>query len=141
MTIFVAHRFDNPMNWGSIINQNHDTFFSIRKASCCGANGNLNFHLVNNNEAPFLPITEGKWQLLTAMHAGTTTSMYYTPSEPSMTTQAAIQSGSAPITIGNAMKVQESMGGWIAEIRAFGSALHATDRAVIELQMRNKHGL
>lgn len=141
MTIFVAYRMSAPESWGSIINQGHDTYFSIRKSDCCGGDGNLNWHIQNNNSTPLLPLNAGQWQVLTTLQDATTSTMYYTQSSPSSTAQAPIVAGSAPITIGNAIASAQSMGGEIAEVRAYGSALSAPERALIEAQLRIKYGI
>jgi hypothetical protein len=141
MTIFVVYRLNAPQTWGAIVNQAHDTYFSIRRTELGPAAGSLNFHIRNNNDVPTLPITLGAWQLLTAVQGASTTTMYYNPSSPASTTQAPIDSGSAPITIGNSILGGQSMGGLVAEIMAYASALSLGERAQIEAILRTKYGL
>ena len=141
MTIFVVYRMNTPQTWGSIINQGHDAYFSIRKSDCCGGGGNLNFHIRNNNTTPLLPLNTGSWRLLTVMQDATTTTMYTDPEDPAQANQPPITPGAAPISIGNSILNGQSMGGEIAEIRAFGSALDEATRAAIEAELEEKFAL
>ena len=142
MTIFVVFNMISPMNWGSLINQAHDTYFSIRKSDCCGGNGNLNFHIQNNNGAPLQPITLNSWRIVTAMRQGSTSTFYYVGGPVTTHNGDTLLGGqNVPITIGNAQVVGESMGGFIAEIRAFSSALTAGQRNAVETNLKSKFGL
>jgi Notch-like protein len=143
MTIFATYKMDTNMDWGSIINQAHDTFFSIRHSHpCCGGGGNLNWHIRNENAQPLLPLSLGQWRLLTTLQDATTALMYFVGTGLSSSAPSApINVGGSSITVGNAQSIAESMGGLITEIRAYASALTAIDRDAIERDLRGKHGL
>lgn len=142
MTIFVVFQMNAPETWGSILNQSHDAFFSIRKSDCCGGNGNLNFHIQNNNGAPLLPITTGAWRLLTAVRNGSTSSMFYRSGGSSSFVGDTLTAGSPqPVTLGNSIGGGQSMGGYIAEIRAFSDALSPSERSLVESSLAGKYGL
>ena len=146
MTIFVAYKMTSAPSWSTIIEQSHDTNFSLRVAACCGANGNLNFHIENDNDAPYLSPNLGQWQLLTGIQdAGTlTTTMYYSQASPASVTgaQQTPIGSSAPLSIGRSNGSSgENLNGDIAEIRIYSSVLSASDRTNVENDMRNKWGL
>jgi hypothetical protein len=142
MTIFVVFDMVSPQTWGTLINQSHDTYFSIRKSDCCGGNGNLNFHIQNNNAAPLQPITLNSWRVLTAMRQGNVSTMYYDPAGATSFTGDTLTGGiDVPITIGNAQALAQSMGGYIAEIRAYASPLDTTTRAAVELALKTKYAI
>jgi hypothetical protein len=142
MTIFVVFNMVAPQTWGAIVNQAHDTYFSIRKSDCCGGNGNLNFHIQNNNAFPLLPITTNTWRLLTAMRQGTTSTMYYVQAAPQTFVGDTLSGGgNTPISIGNSSISGQSMGGYIAEIRAYSSALSVANRTAIEAALNTKYGM
>lgn len=142
MTIFVVFNMVSPQTWGSLINQAHDTYFSIRKSDCCGGGGNLNFHIQNNNAAPLLPITLNTWKVLTAIREGTTSTMYYAPDAATTFVGDTLTGGvDIPITIGNAQAVGESMGGYIAEVRAYATPLGPVARGAIEAELKTKYAV
>lgn len=142
MTVFVVFNMVNPMMWGSLINQAHDTYFSIRKSDCCGGNGNLNFHIENNNAAPLQPITLNAWKVVTAMRQGNVSTLYYTPQTATTFTGDTLTGGvNIPITLGNAQALAESMGGFMAEVRMFNSALDGASRAAIENELKTKYAI
>jgi len=142
MTIFVVFNMVSPQTWGSLVNQAHDTYFSIRKSDCCGGGGNLNFHIQNNNAAPLQPIALNTWRVVTAMRQGTTSTFYYEPGSATSHTGDTLTGGvDVAITIGNAQVVSESMGGYIAEIRAYTSALDAPTRSAVETALKTKYAV
>lgn len=142
MTIFVVFNMVNPQTWGSLINQAHDTYFSIRKSDCCGGGGNLNFHIQNNNAAPLQPISLNTWKVVTALREGNVSTFYYEQAAATTFTGDTLTGGAAvPVTLGNAMAIAESMGGFIAEVRAFSSALPQSARTTIETQLKTKYAL
>lgn len=142
MTIFVVFNMLNPQTWGSLINQSHDTYFSIRKSDCCGGGGNLNFHIENNNAAPLQPIFLNTWKVVTALREGDVSTFYYDQGTATTFTGDTLTAGaSVPITLGNAMAIAESMGGFIAEVQAFSSALPQGTRATIETQLKTKYAI
>jgi hypothetical protein len=142
MTIFTAHVMNSPQQWGTIIEQAHDTYFATRISDpCCGGGGNLNFHIRNTNNAPLLAPNFNTWEVLTQVQDASTTTMYYSAASPASVAQGPITSGSAALSIGNSSLNNQSMGGSIGEIRAYGSALHPTDRAAIEGDLDLKWGL
>jgi hypothetical protein len=138
MTLFVSYKMVSPQAWGAIIAQDHDVYFSLRMSVDTQL---LNFHIRNNNFGIGLNPNYGTWQVVTCMQSASETSMYYKQSSVSSLAQSAINNGNAPLSIGNAYGKQESMGGQIAEIRAFSSVLSATERYIIETHMRLKAGL
>lgn len=152
ITVFAVFNMVSPYNWGTIVNQGHDVYFSIRKSDCCGGGGNLNFHIQNNNGAPLQPITTNTWKLVTTVRVGTTSTMYYDPAAATsftgdtltggVTNAACTTANGTCITLGNAIDGRpESMGGYTAEIRAFTSALSATSRGAIETELKAKYGI
>jgi hypothetical protein len=132
MTIFVVFNMVNPQTWACLFEQNHDTYFSIRKSDCCGGGGNLNFHIQNDNAAPLIPITTNTWKIVTAVRQGSTSTISYRGG-PSATFNGDTLFGgqSAPLYIGSSAS-NESSGAYIAEIRAYASALPAAQRTAIE---------
>ena len=110
---------------------------SRTQSDCCGGGGNLNFHIQNNNAAPLQTITLNSWKLVTAVRQSTTSTMYYDPASATshtgdtltggVTNASCTTSSGTCITLGNAIDGRaESMGGYLAEIRAFTSALDVT---------------
>lgn len=145
MTMFIVYKMDTAPNWSTIIEQGHDTNFAVRRASCCGANGNLNFHIQNNNDQPYLPLNLGQWQLLTTVQDSNTltSSMYYTPGAVSTVTGSQqIPAGlTTPLLVGRSINGSEAFDGQIAEIRIYNSVLGVVDRQTIETTLRAKWGL
>ena len=139
MTVFAVFEMDAPQSWGSVFNQGHDTWFSIRKTETVPAS--LNWHIANNNDAPVLPLALGSWGLMTAVQDATTSTAYTVPGAPQTFAQGPIAAGNAKLSLGNSFVGNESMGGFVAEIRAYASALSPTDRAYVESLLRTKYGL
>ena len=115
-------------------------------ASCCGAAGNLNFHIQNNNDAPYLPISYNSWQLLTGIQDSSTytTSMYYTPDAVQSTTGGSQYPAgtSAPLSIGRScLGGGEYLLGAIAELRIYTEVVAPAARTLIESELRTKWGL
>jgi hypothetical protein len=133
--------------WGTIIEQSHDRNFAIRVAAGGAANGNLNFHIQNNNDAPYLPPNYGSpLRLLTGIQdsANLTTTMYYAQAAPSVTTGANQYplDSSAPLSIGRSNGGSgEFIFGAIAEIRIYASVLSVGDRTAVETALRSKWGI
>jgi hypothetical protein len=136
MTVFVVFSWSNPGMWGSILNQGHDSLYSIRKAD-----GSLSWQIGNRNDAPLLPAYADAFQLLTTMQENGSATMYYDRSRIESTPQANISAGMAPITIGNAMSDAQSMGGSIVEIRMFDRALPEPQRRAVELDLKARYAL
>jgi len=122
-----------------VFNQAQDTYFAIRKTEAVASS--LNWHIGANDTAPVVPLDLGAWKVLTALQTGGESVVYTDPASPSTAKQGAIASGTAKLSLGNSFVGGESMGGFIAEIRAYASALSATDRAFIEGLLRVKYGL
>jgi hypothetical protein len=142
MTMFVVYKMNSgPPAWATVLAQSNDTYFSLRQSNLGLANGNLNFHVANNNDAPYIPLELGSWHLVTAVQSATTTSLYSAQSLISTTTQGPIAAGNAPINIGNSSVNGQYLNGSIAEIRMYGTALTPEQRATIESAMRTKWGL
>lgn len=140
MTFFVLFNWSAPQQWGSIINQGHDQYYSIRQSDvCCGGNDNLNWHVRNRNDAPLLPPNFGAYQLLTVMQGADKATIYYDLNDEQTTLENNIDAGNAPITIGNAMTATQSMGGSLVEIRAFDYALSRAQRHAVEAQLKTKY--
>ena len=84
----------------------------------------------------------GEWQVWTGVQDATSTTLYQDPAKAATVSQAPIGQGQAALTIGNsAAPKTESMGGFIAEIRAFSAALNSADRHFVERLLSNKYGL
>jgi len=141
LTMFIVYQMNSPEDWGSIINQGHDMYYSIRKASAGAATNNLNFHIRNNNDAPFIPINLGAWQVLTVVQDIDASFMAHAGGAADFVFQASIDVGTAPITVGNSIQSNQSMGGFIAEIRAYARPLSPQDRAAVEAELAAKHTL
>ncbi len=141
MTIFVVFNMVNPQTWACLFEQTHDTYFSIRKSDCCGGNGNLNFHIQNDNTAPLIPITTNTWQIVTALRQGSTSTISYRGGPSASFSGDTLNGGqSAPLYIGSSA-ANESSGAYIAEIRAYASALSAGQRSAIEDALAAKYVL
>src|SRR5690606_7127414 len=52
MTLFVVFRNDLSLPWGSLVNQGHETYFSIRRSESAVAAGRLTFQVRNNDDEP-----------------------------------------------------------------------------------------
>ncbi|MBI5497406.1 MAG: hypothetical protein HY904_20495 [Deltaproteobacteria bacterium] len=141
MTIFVVYQMNTPQAWGALLNQDHDTYFSIRKAEVGMAAGGLNFHIRNNNDEPALAIQTGAWQVLTVVQDLDVTFMSHAGGEATLAFQLPIDAGSAPITLGNSFISGQSMGGHIAEIRAYSWPLSPPERTAVEAELAAKHTL
>jgi hypothetical protein len=101
----------------------------------------LNWHISNNNAAPLLPLSLGTWRVVTAVQNGTASTFLSTKDAAvSVQQPAPISAGSAPLSLGNSFASSESMGGFVAEIRVYASALNATDRAYVEGLLKVKYG-
>lgn len=139
MTIFVVFNLSEPEEWGSILNQGQNMYYSIRLSET--AQGQLNWHIGPRDDAPLLPPNIGAYQLLTTMQSAGVASMYYYPSQAVTTSVANISAGSAPITIGNGISGAESMGGTIGEIRAYDYVLSSAQRDAVERELKAKYML
>jgi hypothetical protein len=140
VTVFAVFEMDNPMAWGSIFNQGQDTYFSLRKDE--SAANALNWHIQNNNDAPQLPLTLNTWRLVTAVQDGVASLFYADPAALQQVIQpSGIAAGQEILSLGNSFVGNESMGGFLAEIRAYASPLNRTDRAFIEATLKAKYGL
>jgi hypothetical protein len=128
-----------PESLGSIVNQGHDQYYSIRLSDV--AQGKLNWHIGARDDAPALPPRRGAYQLLTTMQSAGVASMYYDPSQMQSTSVANIAAGNAPITIGNALSEAQSMGGTVVEIRAYDYVLSGAQREAVEKDLRAKYML
>lgn len=144
MTMFIVYKMDTAPSWSAIIAHGHDSNFSVRRASCCGANGNLNFHIQNNNDQPSLPLNLGQWQLLTTIQDSNnlTTSMYYTPDAVASVTgpQQTPVGGVTSLLVGKSLS-NEPFDGQIAEIRIYNTVLSPAHRRAVEDSLRAKWGL
>jgi len=95
-------------------------------AGPCPGNGQLNWHIGNHNAAPLLALKLGTWRAVTAMQAGTASTFYSNKDAQVLATQAAaIDAGQQQVSLGNSFAGSESMGGFLAEVRAYASALGA----------------
>ena len=142
MTVFAVIEMDKPMSWGSVISQGQDAYFALRKSDCCGGNGQLNWHIGNNNGAPLLPLGLGNWRVVTAVQTGVNSSFYSNVDAATATSQIApIGAGAQILSLGNSFSGAESMGGFIAEVRAYASALSPVDRAFVQGLLKGKYGL
>jgi len=139
MTVFAVFEMDKPMPRGCLFAQGHDKYFAIRRSEA--AKGKLNWHIGANNTAPVVALKTNAWQVLTAVQDATTSTVYVDPGAPATHKQAAIAAGTAALNVGNAAVGGQSMGGFVAEIRAFRTALSAADRRYVEHLLRNKYGL
>jgi hypothetical protein len=142
MTVFVVFNMVNPQAWATLIEQNHDTYFAIRKSEgCCGAIDSLNFHIQNDNAAPVIPIALNSWRVLTAVRNATTSSIsYLAGASASFTGDTLIGGQTAPLYIG-ASTGMESSGAYISEIRAYASALQSWEQAAIAARLQSKYGV
>ncbi len=142
MTLFVVYRMnDISRPWATIIEQDHDNFWGLRKTELGGAAGNLNFYVANNNDGPSIPLEMGVWHLVTAVQSATTTTVYSSPALAATWKQGPIPMATAGVAIGNSGSLNEPLYGDIAELRMYGSALGDADRGQIEEALRTKWGL
>jgi hypothetical protein len=139
MTVFVVFNLSSPQAWGSLLNQGHDMYYSVRISD--DASGQLNWHVGDRDDAPLLAPNIGAYQLLTTLQGSGVASMYYHPTRVESTSEPNIIAGNAPITIGNAQSDMSSMGGTIAEIRAYNYVLSVAQRNAVEEQLKAKYNL
>lgn len=143
MTIFVAYKMNSGPAWSTLIEQNHDSHFAMRIVGCCGATGQLNFHIQNNNNAPAVPPDYGNWHVVTGLQSNSTqtTSMYMDGGTPQTATgaQQVMSSANAAIVIGRSIGgAGENLDGTIGEIRIYSRVLSAPERAAVEAAMQAK---
>ncbi len=140
LTVITVIELDKPQAWGNVFSQGQDAAFALRKTE--KAASSLNWHIGANNDAPSLPFVSGQWQIVTAVQDGKTSTLYADPAAPQKTEQPnAIPNGNLALDLGNSANGGESMGGFLAEVRAYASALSRTDRAFIEATLKAKFGL
>ncbi len=95
-----------------------------------------------NKAGPTVPLVSGAWQLVTAVQDGKSSSVYAEPKAVQKLEQPApIAAGNVLLQLGNSAQGNASMGGFLAEVRAYSSALSRTDRAFIEAGLKVKYGL
>ena len=139
MTIFVVFNLMSPQSLGSILNQGHDMYYSIRVSE--GEDASVHWHIGAREDEPMLQPNLGAYQVLTTMQSAGVASMYYDPSQVMSITSPNIAAGNAPITIGNALSAEQSMGGTIAEIRAYDYVLSGAQREAVEKALKAKYML
>jgi hypothetical protein len=139
MTIFVVFNMVAYETWGTIANQNHDVYWSIREDA---VNNELDLEIQNDNAAPIIPINANTWETLVAERNGGTSSVTYVSGATASNTADTLTGGALmPITLGNSYTLtdQQSMGGYIAEIRAYYEALTPTQISTIEANLAAKY--
>ncbi|MBT9556815.1 MAG: hypothetical protein IV100_12345, partial [Myxococcales bacterium] len=140
MTIFVAYRIDAPDATGVLMSQGDGAYFSLHHAASQG-DGDLVWQTNIDDPAPSLAIDVGQWKVLTVQQTATTSEMYFWANAKQVVTHAPIASGTSSWVIGNGPTDGRSIGGYIAEIRAYSSTLTATERAAIEADLRWKYDI
>ncbi len=137
ITIFTVFELDVAQANSTLLAQGDGAFFAVHIAPA--APQTLAWQVAANDGAA-LPLGAQQWQLLTVVQDNTNAQLYDL-NDNNSTTQAPIPAGQAPICLGNSLGGNASAGGWVAEIRAYASALTATDRRFIEDSLRAKFGL
>ena len=138
LTVFTVLELDKPQSGGSVLAQG--SAFSLR-ASGQPATG-LMWQVGANKAGPTVPLVSGAWQLVTAVQDGKSSSVYAEPKAVQKLEQPApIAAGNVLLQLGNSAQGNASMGGFLAEVRAYSSALSRTDRAFIEAGLKVKYGL
>ena len=139
LTVFTVFELDNPQAWGTVIAQGANGAFALRKTET--APSTLQWQTAANPNAPQLPYVGAQWQVLTALQDGTQCAAYTDSAAVQSAQGPGIAAASAKLSLGNSQDGGASMGGFIAEIRAYASALAPTDRAFIAHLLHVKYGL
>ena len=137
VTVFAVLEMDQPQAWGTVLAHGAGAAFVLRKTD----SATLQWQTAANPAAPALPFVAGQWQLVTALQDGTQSALYTGAAAVQSAQGPEIGASSASLGLGNSLAGGASMGGFIAEIRAYASALAATDRAFIEHLLHLKYGL
>jgi hypothetical protein len=140
MTAFVVVRYNTLYDWGSIANQAHDTYWSIRRMN---NTDRLNFHIQNINGGPDVTIPSAFTRVTCVQDGGNSTTIYTAGETETVNSNPMTDPGAntEPITIGIAQaKDSESCGCDIAEFILYPSALNGADRTSVETYLKNKWG-
>lgn len=137
VTVFAVFEQDQPQAWGTVLVHGDSGGFVLRKSDT----STVQWQTAANPTPPGLPYVAGAWQQVTTLQEGVQSAIYIDPAAVQSAPGAAIAGASASLGIGNALSGGASMGGYIAEIRAYASALAPADRAFVEHQLHLKYGL
>lgn len=139
MTVFAVFEMDAPQEQGTVLAQGVDKYFALAQPK--GATKALAWQVGGAGAGATLDLAPMSWQLVTAVQLESTGTIYLSPSSPKSAAQSMATVGKELLSIGNGAGNGRSMGGFLAEVRAYASALGATDRAYVEALLRAKYGL
>ncbi len=139
VTVFTVFELDQPQPWGTVLTHGPSGAFALRKTDAVAST--VQWQTAANPAPPQLPFATGKWQVLTALQNGTLSGIYTDSADMKSAQGPALTAVSGALSLGNVPGGGASMGGFIAEIRAYSSALVPTDRAFVEALLRVKYGL
>ncbi len=139
MTVFAVVEMDAPQAQGTILAQGTDKYFALAQPK--GATQAISWQVGSAGAGPVVALASKAWALVTAVQQDASGTLHVDPAAPKSATQSMSAVGKDLLSIGNDAGKGRSMGGFIAEIRAYGHALGATDRAYVEALLRAKYGL
>ncbi len=139
MTVFAVFEMDAPQEQGTLLAQGTDKYFSLAQPK--GATKAIGWQVGGASAGPTVALSPGTWQLVTAVQQESAGTIYLSPTAAQSAVQAMSSPGKELLSIGNGAGNGRSMGGFVAEVRAYASALGATDRAYVEAILRAKYGL
>ncbi len=140
LTAFVVCELDAPAAAGSVFAQGQDSHFALRKDESA-ATPALAWSVGQDPAVASASYTAGKWAVYVAVQDGTSALLGNGSLTATGQSSAAIPAASEVLTLGNAKAGGASMGGFLAEIRAYAETLAPIDRAFVQGLLRTKYGL
>lgn len=137
--VFAVFELDNAQPSASVVAQG--AAFGLNTAPCSGCPTELVWTVAGGDASPAQPVGAGEWVMATATQDGTMSALTISNAPPQSAAHGPIPPGSAPLALGNSASGDASMGGFLAEIRAYAVALSSTDSAFVEALLRVKYGL
>ncbi len=139
VTVFTVFELDQPQPWGTVLTHAVADSFALRKTDAVAST--VQWQTAANPAPPELPFATGQWQVLTALQDGTLSAIYTDAADMKTAVGPALTGLTGALSLGNSPTGGASMGGFVAEILAYSSALMPTDRAFVEHILHVKYGL
>ncbi|MBI5610227.1 MAG: CSLREA domain-containing protein, partial [Deltaproteobacteria bacterium] len=109
-------------------------------AGCSGCAAQVRW-LVAGQQAVAADLAAGKWQLVSLVHDKTAASLGVADAPPVTASVNALATAADTFVLGNAADGSAPLLGAIGELRVYGAAVSASDRAVIAAELKVKWGL
>jgi microcystin degradation protein MlrC len=111
---------------------------TLRQAA--GSEAKLQWRIGTGDLGPTVPFLVNAWQIVTAVEDATTATLQVGTGEAAVVLVPGV-TGSGALTIGNAAGGGAVLGGSLAEVRVFSTALSPLDRAAVAEDCRKRWGL